>query len=259
MSAVIYYLMGQLLLFPGILRRQQMVQVDRLELFAGQGLLERRELQDRAEDGRHGPVVGECLVVEDQVLQGSLFNGLQDEAVGAVDRGDYFNRPSLQGDGLFGTVSGADTAAQTDGLVDDGSSFLLGRSDVKGTVLLTLSVQGVRGIVPFDNMTTIMQVVKGTVPFDNFFLHGDGQDGANFLTLSAGDAVTVVDFRDVVCRCDGLHGAESADGFQGFAAAAAAVAHEGGMLADIFPHLDQVVAVGHLEDFLASALSIGRV
>ena len=95
-----------------------------------------------------------------------------------------------------------------------------------------------------------MQVVKGTVPFDNFFLHGDGQDGAHFLTLSAGDAVIVVDFRDVVCRCDGLHGAESADGFQGFAAAAAAVAHEGGMLADIFAHLDQVVAVGHLEDFL---------
>ena len=120
--------MGQLLLFPGILCRQQMVQVDRLELFAGQGLLERRELQDRAEDGRHGPVVGEGMVVEDQVLQGPLFNGLQDEAVGAVDRCDHLNRSSLQADGLFGTVPGTDSAAQTDGLVDDGSSFFGGNT-----------------------------------------------------------------------------------------------------------------------------------
>ena len=81
------HLMGQLLLFPGILCRQQMVQVDRLELFAGQGLLEGRELQDRAEDGRHGPEEGD-----------------------------------------FGTVPGTDSAAQTDGLVDDGSSFFGGNT-----------------------------------------------------------------------------------------------------------------------------------
>ena len=103
-----------------------MVQVDGLELFAGQGLLEGRELQDGAEDGGHGAVVGKGLVVEDQVLEGSLFDGLQDEAVGAVDRGDHFDWPALQGDGLFGTVPRTDPAAQTDGLVDDGSFFLSG-------------------------------------------------------------------------------------------------------------------------------------
>ena len=108
------------------LRGKEVVQVDGLELFAGQGLLEGRELQYASEDSRHGAVVGKGLVVEDQVLEGSLFDGLQDEAVGAVDRGDHFDRPALQGDGLFGAVSGADPAAQTDGLVDDGSFFLPG-------------------------------------------------------------------------------------------------------------------------------------
>ena len=99
------------------LRGKEVVQVDGLELFAGQGLLEGRELQDGAEDGGHGAVVGKGLVV---------FDGLQDEAVGAVNRGDYFDRPALQGDGLFGTVPRTDPAAQTDGLVDDGSFFLSG-------------------------------------------------------------------------------------------------------------------------------------
>lgn len=71
-----------------------MVQIDRLELLAGKSLLEGRELEDRAEDGRHGPVVCEGLVVKDQILQSALFDGLQNKAVGAVDRGDHFNRPS---------------------------------------------------------------------------------------------------------------------------------------------------------------------
>ena len=115
-------------MFAPFLYRQKMIQVNRLELFAGHGLLQGRELQNRAEDSSHGAVVCEGLVVKDQVLQSALFNCLQDKTVGAVDRSDHFNWSSLQSDGLFGTVSGADTAAQTDRLVDDGSSFLLGRS-----------------------------------------------------------------------------------------------------------------------------------
>ncbi len=115
-------------------------------------------------------MVCEGLVVEDKVLQSSFLDGLQDKAVGAVDRGDHFDRASLQGDSLFGTVSGADTAAQADRLVDDWSSFF-GVIGVKGTVLLTTIMQGVKGTVPFDN--------QGTVPFDNLFLHGNGQaDGS---------------------------------------------------------------------------------
>ena len=106
-------------LMPG----QKIVQIDRFELLAGQCLFEGRELQNSAEYSRHGPVVREGLVVKDQVLQGTFLNGLQNEAVGAVDRSDHFDRPALQSDGLFGTVSRADAAAQTDGRVNDGAAF----------------------------------------------------------------------------------------------------------------------------------------
>ena len=223
-----------------------MVQIDRLELLAGQGLFEGRELQDRAEDGCHSPVVCESLVVKDQVLQSSLFDSLQDKAVGAVNRGDHFNRPSLQGDGFFGTVSGADAASQADRLVDDGSSFF-GRS-----ICSEGSNNGSRLIFHAADCYRPFLIIEGGVGIAVF--HGNGQNGAHFLAFSAGDAVVVIDFRDIVCRCDGLHGAESAHCFQGLAAAAAAIAHECGMFADIFAHLDQVAAVGHLEDLLCLRL-----
>ena len=47
----------------------------------------------------------------------------QDKAVRAVDRGDHLDRPPLQDDRLLGTVPGADTAAEADGLVDDRMFF----------------------------------------------------------------------------------------------------------------------------------------
>ena len=61
-------------------------------------------------------------------------------------------------------------------------------------------------------------------------------------THSSGLSLVVVGGRDR------LHGGESPDSLQGFAAASAAVAHEGGALAHVFPHLDEVIAVGHLQD-----------
>lgn len=97
---------------------QQLVQVDRFKLLAGQGLLNRRQLQDGAEDLSHGPVAGESLVVEEQILQSALLDGLQDKAVGAVHRSDDLNRALLHMNGLGGTVPGADAAAQTEVFVD---------------------------------------------------------------------------------------------------------------------------------------------
>ena len=99
------------ILFLPFLRGQQVVQIDGFELFAGQGLFEGRELQDCSEDSCHSPVIGEGLVVKDQVLQSTFFDGLQDKAVGAVHRSDDLDRAALQGDGLFGTVSGTDAAS----------------------------------------------------------------------------------------------------------------------------------------------------
>ena len=106
-----------------LLSGQKIVQIHRFELLAGQRLLEGRELQDSAEDSRHGSVVREGLVVKNQILQGPFLNSLQDEAVRAVDRGDDFDRAALQGDRFFGAVPGADAAAEADGRVDDGALF----------------------------------------------------------------------------------------------------------------------------------------
>ena len=112
------------MLLPSFLMSgQKIVQIDRFELLAGQCLFEGRELQNSAEDSRHGPVVREGLVVKDQILQGPFLNSLQDEAVRAVDGSDHLDRPSLQSDGLFGAVSRADAAAKTDGRVDDRALF----------------------------------------------------------------------------------------------------------------------------------------
>ena len=61
-----------------------MVQIDGFELFAGQSLLEGRELQNGAEDSCHGSVVCEGLIVKNQILQGTFLNGLQDKAVCSV-------------------------------------------------------------------------------------------------------------------------------------------------------------------------------
>ena len=100
-----------------------MIQVYRFKLLAGQSLFEGRELQNSSEDCRHGSVISKGLVVKDQILQGAFFNSLQDEAVRAVDRSDHLDRPSLQSDGLPGTVSGADPAAEADSLIDDRMLF----------------------------------------------------------------------------------------------------------------------------------------
>ena len=52
-----------------------------------------------------------------------------------------------------------------------------------------------------------------------------------------------------IVRCgDGLHGAEPAHGLKSFTAAAAAVAHEGGIFTHVFAHLDQVIVVRHRQD-----------
>ena len=102
---------------------QQMIQIYRFKLLAGQSLLEGRQLQNSSEDSCHGSVISKGLVVKDQILQGAFFNSLQDEAVRAVYRGDDFDRAALQGDRLFGAVPGADAAAEADGRVDDRALF----------------------------------------------------------------------------------------------------------------------------------------
>ena len=115
-------------LFPIFIRMagQELVQVDRFELLAGQGLLQRRQLQDRLEDCGHGTVVGESLVVKDQVLEGAFLDGLQYEAMGAVDRRDDLDRSPLHEDGFCRAVFGADAAAQADFGVDDGTLAVRG-------------------------------------------------------------------------------------------------------------------------------------
>ena len=59
-------------------------------------------------------MVGKCLIIKYQVLQRSLFDGLQDKTVGAVDRGNNLYRPLLKPDCRDRTVSDADAAAKTD-------------------------------------------------------------------------------------------------------------------------------------------------
>ena len=83
------------------LLRQQPVKVNGFKLAACQGLLHGRQPQDGSEHGRQGPVIGESLVIEYQVLQSPLFDGLQHKAVGAVYRRYDLHRPSLQDDGLL--------------------------------------------------------------------------------------------------------------------------------------------------------------
>ena len=60
------------------------------------------------------PVVGKCLIIKYQVLRRSLFDGLQDKTVGAVDRGNNLYRPLLKPDCRDRTVSDADAATKTD-------------------------------------------------------------------------------------------------------------------------------------------------
>lgn len=101
-----------------------MIEVDGFKLFARKGLFQGRELQDRAQDGCHGAVVGESLVVKNEVLEGPLFDGLDHEPVGAVDGRDDLDRPALEADRFFRAAARADTAAQTDVPVDDGPFFI---------------------------------------------------------------------------------------------------------------------------------------
>ena len=87
------------------LRGQEVVQIHGFKLSAGHGLFQGREPEYGAEYGGHSPVVGEGLIVKDQVLQGALFDGLQDKTVGAVDGGDDLYGAALQGDGFLRAVS----------------------------------------------------------------------------------------------------------------------------------------------------------
>ena len=82
------------------------------------------------------------------------------------------------------------------------------------------------------------------------FLHGYRKDRTDSGTFSTGNAGLCLDLRQIVRGLDGLHRTEFLRGPQGFAAAAAAVAHESRMLPHIFPDLDQVMLVGHLQDIL---------
>lgn len=149
-------------------------------------------------------MVGESLIVEDQVLQGALLDGLHDEAVSAVHRGDHGNGAMLQVDGLGGTISCADAAAETNGLI------------------------------------------HRNLPA--FFV--DGQDRADLCAFTAADTGLLRDLRNIIGGGDGMHGAEFSGGTQCLAAAAAAVAQEGGMFSHVLTDLHQIVVVGHSENVL---------
>ena len=73
---------------------QQFIQIHGFELLAGQGLLQRRKIQNDTKHGSHSSVIGKCLIVKNKILQGPFFNGLQHKPVRAVHRGyDLYRAP----------------------------------------------------------------------------------------------------------------------------------------------------------------------
>ncbi len=160
-------------------------------------------------------MVGECLIVEDQILQSAFLNGLQHKPVGAVDRRDHLHRPVLQFDRLRRTVPCTDAATKADFPVN---------------LRMFLRLRAVR-------------IFPG-------FLHGNSKNRTDLCAFSATDTRFQRYLRNIVGRCHRLHGTELSGRLQRLAAASAAVADKGRMLPYIFPDLHQVAVIGTLQHIL---------
>jgi hypothetical protein len=178
------------------------------------------ELEDRAQDGGHGPVVPVGLVVEDEVLELASFDGHEDRTMGGGDGGDQAPFTRAEGQDVPGT--GADTHAAAQAEV---------RLEFR---LLAFGLARISG--------------------------GDeahGLHGAGLHALSAAVAVfSIHHLGQEVGGGDGAEDRETLGGQQSFATAAAAVADEGDLLPDVLAELDEIVAQGLLQQFRAAAAAV---
>ncbi len=103
----------------------QRFQVAGFELFACQGLFDRRQLQDHTQHPGHGTVAPQDLVIENQVLQFAAFDGHDDCPVCAVQWRQHSLRARLQGQAIvLVTAAYADATTEAKVLVQPGDLHL---------------------------------------------------------------------------------------------------------------------------------------
>ena len=88
--------------------------INRLKLFTGQCLLQRRKLQYCSEYCCHSSVICKRLIVKDQILQCSFFNCLKYKSMCAIYRCNDLYRTAFQHDGFCWTISCAYTTTKAD-------------------------------------------------------------------------------------------------------------------------------------------------
>ena len=170
--------------------------------------------QDSAENLGHSPMAGKGLVVKKQILQGTFFDCLHHKAVGAVHRSDDLHSSALHLDGLGGAVPGTDAAAQAQ-LAAEFGLLLVG---------------------------------------NRVLLKGNGMNRTDFGAFSAAHTGVLADGGDIVGGLHRLNRSKPPGGLQGLAAAATAVADEGGVFPDVFSNLHQVGIVCPLQHILGLLL-----
>ena len=150
------------------------------------------------------------LVVKEEILQFSPLNGHDDGAVGACNRRQDPLGPFLKRQRPGGAVSDTDPAAEA--LIHiQPHHLLLGPLRIIGRY------------------------------------EGKGFDGAGGDTASASGTEVESDFGEEIGRMHGVQVAETAGGGHGFAAAAAAMADKADALAGVVAELNEVMAVGLIE------------
>jgi hypothetical protein len=187
------------------------VEITGLDLAAGEGPLDGRQLEDGPEDRGHGPVAREGLVVEDEVLELAPLDGHEDRLVDRGEGGDDPLGTRFEAEALRLADADADPAPEAEVLVDLG--HLLPRMG---------------GIVGRNE--------------------GHRFDRTDRRAFAASRAGVEVDRRQKIRRMDGVEQTEAAGRDHGLAAAAAAVADEVDPPLDVLPELDEVMVVGLVEE-----------